>query len=186
MRSDQTNRVYTAASIGSTPSSRATSNRMSPAGTSLFYGSVDPQTAVTEVSAHDPRPYVAVAAFELTRSATVLDLIDLPARIDDLESDRVKFAWAISFIRSFARDLSRPVTLDGREHLEYVPTQVLTEYFRHLSPLGVDGIRFNSAQNHGINYVLFIGPEGCTDSLADNSTALLRLLPNTLHVVDRL
>lgn len=185
MRSDREKVEYTAATLGSTPHSRAASNRMSPAGISMFYGSDDPQTAVKEISAHDTRPYAAVAAFALTRSATVIDLIDLPPRISNFDGGRIESSWPINFIRSFAKDLSRPVTLDGREHLEYVPTQVLTEYFRHFSPLRVDGIRFHSAQNRGINYVLFVGPEGCTDSVTDGPTALLRFRPDTQHILDR-
>ncbi|MFD4867510.1 RES domain-containing protein [Streptomyces sp. NPDC058412] len=57
----------------------------------------------------------------------------------------------------------------------YVPTQVLTEYFRCLSPLSVDGTAFRSAHNGGVNYVLFTGPEGCVDPGAETSCAMLRL-----------
>lgn len=173
---------YSASTIGSTPTVRASSNRLSPAGTSLFYGSADPETAVAEISAHDSRPYAAVAAFELIRPAMVIDLIDVPEKIrKHLDVD----SWPMDFIQAFAEDISRPVDRDGREHLEYVPTQVLTEYFRYVSPLDVDGIRFHSAQNRGINYVLFVGPEGCVDSADEAPRSLLRLLSHTVRVFER-
>lgn len=34
------------------------------------------------------------------------------------------------FLREFVKSITLPVVHDGREHIEYVPTQVLTEYFR--------------------------------------------------------
>ncbi|HSH58318.1 MAG TPA: RES domain-containing protein, partial [Acidimicrobiales bacterium] len=51
---------------------------------------------------------------------------------------------------------------------DYVPTQVFTEYVRHV--LGdrddpVRGIRYGSAvRPDGVSWVLFIGPEGCTEA----------------------
>ena len=30
----------------------------------------------------------------------------------------------------FVKSITAPVAHDGREHIEYVPTQILTEYFR--------------------------------------------------------
>ncbi|MFF2847945.1 RES domain-containing protein [Streptomyces sp. NPDC058001] len=185
MRRDTTPPNYVAATIGSTPRHRATANRMSPAGVSMFYGSADVETAVAEISAHDPRPYAAVAAFELVRPIPVIDLSVAPAAPNVAARDSGSLLGQIEFIRSFAADLSQPVVLDGREHTAYVPTQVLTEYFRWLSPLRVEGIVFRSAQNGGLNYALFTGPEGCVDTGADLPDAMLRLRPRTELVVAR-
>jgi RES domain len=62
------------------------------------------------------------------------------------------------FLFSFARDLSKPVILDGREHIEYVPTQVVTEYMRRLPDAAIDGILHASAQSAGTSCVIFCGP----------------------------
>ncbi|MFJ3088839.1 RES domain-containing protein [Streptomyces sp. NPDC086838] len=43
---------YVAAGIGAAPPARATANRMSPAGVSMFYGSEDVTTVLAEISAH--------------------------------------------------------------------------------------------------------------------------------------
>ncbi|MFF8842102.1 RES domain-containing protein [Streptomyces sp. NPDC015127] len=185
MRADTTRPGFVAATIGSTPRTRATANRLSPAGVSMFYGSADVDTVVAEISAHDVRPYAAVAAFELTRPVAVIDLSAVPEPPSVFDPDWRSLVHPVAFIRSFSEDLSRPVVLDGREHTEYVPTQVLTEYFRWLSPLRVEGIVFRSAQNGGINYVLFTGPEGCVDEHADQPGAMLRLRPHTELVVER-
>ncbi|MFC8827393.1 RES family NAD+ phosphorylase [Streptomyces sp. NPDC057137] len=185
MRRDTTYPGYVAATIGSTPRDRATANRMSPAGVSMFYGSADVETAVAEISAHDPRPYAAVAAFELVRPVPVIDLSIVPASPSIFAPDRGSLLYQVEFIRSFAADLSQPVVLDGREHTAYVPTQVLTEYFRWLSPLHAEGIIFRSAQNGGVNYAMFTGPEGCIDARVDKPGAMLRLQPRTELVVAR-
>lgn len=185
MRTDTTPPNYVAGSIGSVPQDRAAANRMSPAGVSMFYGSADVETAVAEISAHDPRPYAAVAAFELVRPVPVIDLSVTPASPSVFAPNSGSLLRQVEFIRSFTADLSQPVVLDGREHTAYVPTQVLTEYFRWLSPLHVEGIVFRSAQNGGLNYALFTGPEGCIDADADKPDAMLRLQPGSELVVTR-
>ncbi|MFI2211321.1 RES family NAD+ phosphorylase [Streptomyces sp. NPDC020141] len=185
MRADTARPGYSAASIGSTPPSRATANRMSPAGVPMFYGSEDVATVVAEISAHDPRPYVAAAAFRTTRPVPVVDLSNVPDEPSVFDPGRESLIRPVAFIRAFSEDLSQPVVLDGRERTAYVPTQVLTEYFRRLSPLRVQGIVFRSAQNGGINYVLFTGPEGCVDAHTAGPSAMLRLQPHTEIVVGR-
>ncbi|MFI1865272.1 RES family NAD+ phosphorylase [Streptomyces jumonjinensis] len=185
MRADTARPGYTAASIGSTPTSRATANRMSPAGVPMFYGSEDVDTVVAEISAHDPRPYVAAAAFQITRPVPVVDLSTVPDAPSVFDPRRRSLIRPVGFVRAFSENLSQPVVLDGRERIAYVPTQVLTEYFRWLSPLRVQGIVFRSAQNGGINYVLFTGPEGCVDAHTTDPEAMLRLQPNTETVVGR-
>jgi hypothetical protein len=53
----------------------------------------------------------------------------------------------------FVKSISAPVVHDGGEHVEYGPTQVLTEYFRNQvsTPEGsrLDGIVYPSARRHG-------------------------------------
>lgn len=176
---------YAAADIGSTPPARATANRMSPAGVSMFYGSANVDTVLAEISAHDLRPYAAVAAFELIRPVSVVDLAVVPSVPSWFDPDRGTMTGPVEFIRSFSDDLSRPVARDGHEHLAYVPTQALTEYLRYLSPLSVDGISFRSAHNGGVNYVLFTGPDGCVDPGAETAQAMLRLQQGTERVVER-
>ena len=53
--------------------------------------------------------------------------------------------------------MSKPVSLDDKVHLEYIPTQVVAEFLRHWqSPYKLDGIAYLSAvQKAGISYVLF-------------------------------
>jgi len=181
----------TAATLGSPPRDRASNSRMSPAGISMFYGSADIETVVAEIGAHSTQRYAIVGAFETTRELTLLNLADLPP-VPSLyhESGRGTHYHDLKFLHSFAGDLGRPITFDGREHVEYVPTQVITEYLRFVSENKVEGILFRSAQNNGVNCVLFCDSDGCADPGVPPSKPYLkpeglylRLQPETVQWV---
>jgi hypothetical protein len=60
--------------------------------------------------------------------------------------------YAIDFLHSFVKSLAAKVVPGKREHIDYVPTQVVTEWFRTAfrhakSP--IDGILYMSAQRAG-------------------------------------
>jgi hypothetical protein len=180
----------TAAALGSPPRDKASNSRMSPAGISMFYGSDDIETVVAEIG-HDARRYAIVGAFETIRDLTLLNLADLPP-MPSLYHDtgRGPHYYDLRFLHSFAVDLGKPVTLDGREHIEYVPTQVVTEYLRFIPDFIVDGILFRSAQNNGVNCVLFCDASGCVDPggqpekmSATAEETYLRLQPGTVQWV---
>jgi hypothetical protein len=153
----------TAGALGAPPQDRASNSRMSPAGISMFYGSDDIDTVVAEIGAHSTDRYAIVGAFKTVRDLTLLNLADLPPVPSPFhEAGRASY-FDLVFVHDFARDLGKPITLDGREHIEYVPTQVVTEYLRYVMPQSVDGILFRSAQNGGVNCVIFCDARGCVD-----------------------
>ncbi len=63
------------------------------------------------------------------------------------------------FLHRLARDISRPIIRDDRVHIEYVPTQVVTEFIRSAKTedgKSFDGIRLRSSrQGDGMSLVLF-------------------------------
>lgn len=130
------------------------SNRMSPAGVVMFYGSDDPKTAQLEID-DNPKLGIAVGTFRSMREATVLDLTKLPRRLgfferqpDSSEINR----YALAFLHSFVKSVAAKVEPGSREHIDYVPTQVVTEWFRTVFRLGkssLDGIVYPSTQNPG-------------------------------------
>jgi len=139
----------------------AKQNRMSPAGIVMTYVSEDAATALDE-TADEPGTY-AIGQFRALRDITILDLAQLPpipslfAEISDtLPYDPHE---AIRFLHRLADDISRPIARDDRVHIEYVPTQVVTEFLRTTKlPEGVnlDGIRYHSSRRDGgISLVLF-------------------------------
>jgi hypothetical protein len=151
--------------LGSTPVDKAGANRMSPAGISMFYGATDIDTAVAEVGAHSSYSWAAVGEFRTVHRLRVLDLTHLPAlpSIFDPDVRSASRYEQVAFLRGFVNDLTLPVVLDGREHVEYVPTQVFTEYLRYTFPDPIDGLRFPSTQGPGHNVVLFFDPSFCAD-----------------------
>ncbi|MFI2363030.1 RES family NAD+ phosphorylase [Promicromonospora sp. NPDC019610] len=182
-RLSQAQRLAKAQELGAAPSEHAGANRMSPAGIPMFYASGDPETAVAEIAAHDAqqRELAIVGAFRATRRLVVLDVhpdnLDLPSAFDQSRAEERNH---FGFLRAFASDITRPIRLDGREHREYAPTQVLTELVRWLPNPHIDGIRMRSAQTGRPTYVLFFGRDDATDHASPDHDDV----PLTLKVED--
>ncbi len=122
------------------------SNRMTPAGISMFYGGFDSETAKEEVGPVRDKKVLSLASFRLVRGINIVDFSRLPVAPDFFDLGNRDRRYLCMFLYSFVRELNAPVEKDGREHIEYVPTQVLTEYLK--SNLNVDGMIFPSARNH--------------------------------------
>jgi len=127
---------------------------MSPAGVVMFYGSDHPKTAQLEID-DDPKLGIVVGTFRTMREAHVLDLTLLPRRLGFFEqqSDSSEInRYALAFLHSFVESVAAKVEPGSREHIDYVPTQVVTEWFRtvfHFGKSSLDGIIYPSTQNPG-------------------------------------
>lgn len=149
------------------PPDQAAANRMSPAGIPMFYAAADPQTAIAEIAGHGPQPYVLMGAFCSTRQLRLLDLTRTPAfpsYFDEAQHEELGLA---RFLRSFVRSITQPVIPDGRQHIAYTPTQVLTEYLRWMPENPIDGIALPSAQTGEKTYVLFFDSTAFADAGQD-------------------
>ena len=140
---------------------------MSPAGIPMFYGAFDEKTVRAEL--YDPTKrsqIITVGIFETARHFKVVDLTrlpDLPSLFDT--NNRHKRA-ALRFLEGFVRDLSAPIIKDGQEHIEYVPSQIVTEYFRKVFRTvrgePVHGLIYQSSRKDmGRCCVLFFENEHC-------------------------
>ncbi len=150
-------------------------NRMSPAGIPMFYGALDKKTAIEEI--RDERKYISVGIFENASKLNLIDLCSLPSVPSVFDEENRYLRNIIFFLRSFIEDLSKPIEKDGREHIEYVPTQVVTEYFRHVfcSEEGnkIDGILYPSSKvKGGVCCVLFFGNDDSTQDMSESDKAL--------------
>jgi hypothetical protein len=174
---------YDASTLGSPPTMRASANRMSPAGISMFYGCVDIPTTIAEIGSHTARRSAVVGEFETTRVLHMVNLAALPPVPSLFDETRRKHYYDLAFLHDLAGDLSAPVALDGREHIEYVPTQVVTEYMRWLPSAAIDGILYTSAQNDGICCVIFSGPGGCANAGEETDETMLRLREGSIRSV---
>ena len=158
-------------SLGSPPRDRAPNNRMSAAGISMFYCSTNLATAKAEtLSTMKDRNGFALtaAAWVSTRPLLMLNLCKIPPTPSFWFTER-DHRDKIRFLRAFAESISQPVVHDGREHIDYVPTQILTEYFRHEYRIHdgkqIDGIIYPSARvPSGRNVVIFASQDDLTPS----------------------
>lgn len=141
----------------------AVPGRMNASGIEMLYLTLEEETAKQETYDRN-REYAVVVQYRVEDPIYVLDLsrldtMDLPSIFD---RERRETAHAIKFLKQFADDISRPkvnVNIDT----EYVPTQIMTEFFRYVRPKDrdrYDGILYKSTQNPGGKcLVLFMNRE---------------------------
>ena len=103
---------------------------MSPPGIVMFYVSGDAQTAVKEIAGHGPKPYARIGAFRSTRELRIIDLTREPVPLHYFDEPGFESYQNSQYLHYFVKEITRPIIPDGREHREYVPTQVVTEYLR--------------------------------------------------------
>jgi hypothetical protein len=143
-------------------------NRMSPAGVPMFYGAADFQTAFEEVVDPDDKgkgKVVSGCQFASLTPLNVLDLTAIPAMPSYFAPDGPFNRHIIRFLIKFTKALSQPIKRDGRPHIEYVPTQVFTEFVRHVMKgsqgIPIHSIKFPSSKNGRDCYVIFADNEDC-------------------------
>jgi hypothetical protein len=186
--------LQTDSDFSSPPIDRALQpNRMSPSGIPMFYCAEDFITSCAETIDPDPdrseNKRVTGGCFTNLHKLSILDLTELPIIPSYFDNERYISRYDYIFLSKFARDLSVPIDRDGREHIEYVPTQAFTEYIRWMAetPSGqpINGICYNSSKNGKKCYVLFFTHDECIDNpkyrLKDQC---LKFHPDSLHTID--
>lgn len=149
-----------ASTMGPPPKELATAGRMNPAGIPYFYAAFDVQTALAEIGQAPEGKLPAAAVFHTNKLLNVVDFSELPSVpsvfATDLKAERV----TALFLNGFVRAITRSVEKDGREHIDYVPSQIVCEYlaqsFASEGGASIDGIVFPSAAHEGgKNLVVF-------------------------------
>lgn len=177
--------------LGPPPKEHASQSRMSPAGIPMFYGAADEATARAETLKSDKARHT-MALFGLGRPVHVLDLTKSPAISIFDQRRRSLFDWAI-FMQQFLHELSTKVEKDDRIHIEYIPTQIVTEYFRSFlktrNGKPIDGILYRSATTTGqVCVAIFadtnaVAPVAASGGNADTESGyLLQLLSVAEHM----
>lgn len=159
------------------------SNRMSPAGIPMFYGSFEKKTALEEVcDSHKTTPaIVSLATFTTLEEINILDLTRVPKTPSIFDERMRDLRLPLSFLNAFLKDFVKPITKDGREHIEYVPTQVITEYFRYVF-LDEDGRKLqgiiypSSLHKIGKACVFFFDQDNCTEAFPEENSWKKKLL----------
>jgi hypothetical protein len=108
------------------------------------------------------------------REFYVLDLTALPGVPSLFDDEMRHYRQSLIFLHSFLKDIAKPIQKDGREHIEYVPTQVMTEYFQHIFKFNdakkLDGMYYPSSRSDsGYSCVLFFNSRNCILDKADDN-----------------
>lgn len=139
--------------LGIAPPIRAGHNRFSPSGIPYVYLSEDDETIIKEIRANIG-DRVGIARFRIDN----LNLVDLrKITLDTISKDlfnekcTAQLKCSANTILDFLIDITKPINKEDN-HLEYIPTQIVSEY---IWSLGYDGFIFDSSLCDGTNYVLF-------------------------------
>jgi hypothetical protein len=136
--------------IGPPPSGVGAAGRMNAKGVSVFYGSTEKETSISEV-----RPpvgsHVVVGAFKLTRKLRLLDLhrlgsITLKSTSSLFDPATTIEASRRDFLETLTQKMVMPV-MPELEEQEYLITQAIADFLSTHPQLKLDGILFPSAQN---------------------------------------
>lgn len=167
-RAHKSNEIYnTAKDIGSPPEYYSEENRMSPKGTSMFYGAEDIKTTLAEIDKSKAK-IITTAKFYPTKPIRVIDftrlkLIEFPSLFDN---ERRNQRSPLIFLSKVADDISKPI--NSNKKIEYLPTQIFTKYLKNIYKScgnNIDGIIYESSKNYnGKCCALFFNNHECTDS----------------------
>lgn len=147
-------------------------NRFSPSGISMLYSAFDPATAILETISREDKKKdsITISKFKLKKEIYVVDFNRLPKLPSIFDYKKVKTHYLIRFLYDLVRDFTQEIKKDGKEHIEYVPTQVVTEYFRY--PFNknrqniIEGIVYPSSKNKSeSSSVIFWNNEECLENL---------------------
>ncbi len=140
---------------------------MSPPGVVMTYVADDVETALAE-TANEAGTF-AVGTFVNLRPLHILDLTSLtgPPSVFAELSDSWEYdpRPRLGFLQGVRREISRPIARDDRVHVDYVPTQIVTEFVRTMIEVDghrIDGIRYDSSRREvGTALVLFADRDNC-------------------------
>jgi hypothetical protein len=187
----KTDKCTTWEALGPPPEDKAPTNRMSPAGISVFYGAFEMATAQAEAGYNMPDVgwKLTGAAWRCSRPLRVLDLSNLPPVPSVFAVSREE-RGALEFLWQFVESITAPVEHDGREHIEYVPTQILTEYFRErvktAHGAAIDGIVYPSARRlSGRSIVVFASQQELDPARTWVKEKLLKLDESSIQLLRR-
>lgn len=169
VRSAKSNEVFTEFSeLGVPPVGKAGSGRMNPGGISYLYLAYSQDTAEKETLTWGKKVKKwYVAKFNSKVDLQIIDFSQMPLIPSLFEPNKYESRHNRYFLHDFIDDLIKPVKKDEKEHVDYVPTQIVSEYFRHEFKIddskGIIGIRYPSVKDEGgTNLAVF---SSCNDEL---------------------
>lgn len=133
------------------------SNRMNPPGIPMMYLASDPETARLEAR----NPSALVGEWKVRKSLRILDLRNIPPLPGIFSEMSRNNRLQLNFLRDFRDSIVQPVERLERVNVDYLPSQVATEFFRdyRFSAGEVLGVVYGSTLCAGWNAVIFADRE---------------------------
>lgn len=159
-----------------------TAGRMNAAGISLFYCSQNKKLTIDEVVSkrRSSKPYYTTSISFNKEQLRLVDFTKLPPVPSIFDTEKNHFRDIILFLKTFMTEISQPVKVKD-SILEYLPTQVVTEYLRYNTELNVQGIIYWSSKNvKEKNIVLFFDHEDSLKNLNFDLNSLRTYLVKSL------
>ena len=148
------------------PADVVPNGRMNPRGISLFYGSLDLKTCLAELRLVVGERAVC-GQFSSNDHLRVFDFTKLKDISHDLSYFDKEYAAKcsqIEFLSKFESIISRPI-LPGKESLDYLPTQAMTEYLCRFVHGGIDAVIFSSCQTGRDNIAAVVSPSRVSEDI---------------------
>jgi hypothetical protein len=144
--------------MGVPPVGVASAGRMNPAGISYLYLAYQKETAEKEVLEWSKRWFIA--KYRTRVDIPIIDFSVATSIPSIFEPELYESRHNRYFLHEFIKDLIAPVSKDGKEHVDYVPTQIVSEYFRYKfkdeRSNGVMGLKYPSVKDDaGTNIAIF-------------------------------
>ena len=167
--------VKLAKHLASAPQNLSKANgRMNPAGISMFYSSKSKELTIKEVVdfTDKSRPFFTTGIFRTNEPLKLVDLTDLPIPGSIFDSSANIDIDTIAFLNGFIKDITKPINY-ADSIIEYIPTQIVTEYIRFNPKLDVDGIIYPSSKDNSLkNIVLFYDHDESIENLTFSKSSL--------------
>ena len=148
--------------------------RMNPAGISMFYCSRNKDLTLKEVVDFKDaqRPYYTTVIFRNNEKLRLVDLSFLPELGSVFDETTNRERETLTFLKDFIDDISKPIDYND-SIIEYIPTQIVTEYIRFNPKLNVDGIIYPSSKDSSeYNIVIFYNHEESLEKLTFSESSL--------------
>lgn len=155
-------------SLTAPPATYSKANRMSPYGISMFYGSFERETSLSEIRNYleNKSKKIYIGIFKTTKPLRVINLCKIPEPNFWMKGED---DWKkVAFLHMFHEEISKPIVKENSE-LEYIPSQIFSEYLRYIQKTDdnqhYDGIVYESSLTKSKNIVLFYDNKTSEDIL---------------------
>lgn len=156
--------LYSIEEMEKPPCKLVEGGRANPIGIPYFYTASTAKTAIAEIRPHKSDT-VSVAKVNVLKGLNLADLREPRKTISPFELTESELSHLypdIEYLCRLGEELEKPI-LPYDANLEYLPTQYLCEFIKHIEindfenieKYQFDGVMYNSSVGDGINYAIF-------------------------------